>query len=159
MNWETLKKLFPFLIDKVLPTMPTHREDLYNFAKSCLDKDIAATQNELGCAEAVSYLLNHLKVPGFPPRGFLGTSDLFTWLLNSSAVFKVGDWLPGDIVISPSGHSTKGALHGHVGICGYHGIMSNNSMNGLFQQTYTDASWKEYYTEKLGFPVIYFRLV
>lgn len=158
---EAIKRLLAEPVQEAQKKTPvpmpiTKRESLYNLAKSCLDSDIAETQNELGCAEAVSYLLHTLGVPGFPRAGFLSTTNLFTWLkANTEQVLAP---LPGDIIISPTGFSTKGSAHGHVGVCGFHGVMSNNSMNGLWQQYYTDLSWKAYYHDKLGFPVLYFRL-
>lgn len=142
----------------VPPPDPTaHRMALYNLAKSKLGYDIAATQNELGCAEAVSYLLHTLQVPGFSPT--LSTNELYHELLNIKCFAEVKAPLPGDIIISPTGYSTKGSAHGHVGICAFHGIMSNNSMNGLWEQYYTELSWQQYYAGKLGFPVLYFRYV
>lgn len=146
-------------IDAPTPTIDPsqNRMALYNLAKNCLGRDIAATQNELGCAEAVSYLLKHLHVNNFSPT--LSTQALYLQLSANAAFQKVELGLPGDIIISPTGSSTKGALHGHVGICGYHGIMSNNSMSGLWDQYYTDESWRIYYQTKLGFPVYYFRLL
>lgn len=132
------------------------RMQLYNIAKSCLGRDIAATQNELGCAEAVSYLLTTIRLPNFPRGGYLGTYTLWKWLQKNTT--QVLDPLPGDIIISPTGTSVRGAKHGHVGIIGYHGIMSNNSMNGLWQQYYSEQSWEAYYNQKLGFPTYYFRV-
>lgn len=132
------------------------RMELYNLAKSCLGRDIAKTQNELGCAEAISFLFVRLEVAGFA-KPVLSTNQLYHFLLTSLAFVEVEYGLPGDIVISPSGYSTKGYAHGHVGICGFHGIMSNNSMTGLWDQYYTDISWHQYYHDKLGFPIAYFR--
>lgn len=139
------------------PPEKTNREKLYDFSKSCLNKDIARTQNELGCAEAISYVLLKLKCPNFPAAGFLSTSDLYHWMQKN--FMQVSEPLPGDIIISPTGTSTKGAAHGHVGVVGFYGIMSNNSMTGLYDQFYTNVSWYQYYHDKLGFPVLYFRWV
>jgi hypothetical protein len=133
-------------------------KQLYDFAKSCLGKDIAKTQDELGCAESISYLLNKLKVNDFPKNGFLSTTDLYDWLCKSNTFTKVLDSKTGDIIISPTGYSViKKSYHGHVGVCGNYGIMSNNSNNGLFQQTMDIIDWRRYYKDKLGFPVYYFR--
>lgn len=137
-------------------TKPTMNSKIYDFAKSCMGKDIAATQNELGCAEAVSYVLNHCLVSGFPKAGILGTAELNSWLKKNASI--VTTPLPGDIIISPTGSSTKGAKHGHVGVVAKFGILSNNSMNGLFQETYTLDEWHEYYHNRLGFPVLFYSL-
>lgn len=143
----------------VPPSLPddTNRMILYTLAKSCLGKDIAATQNELGCAEAISYLLMKMKVPGFGL--VLGTYQLYHTLQDLPAFKAVSAPLPGDLIISPTGYSSKGSTHGHVGIVAYHGIMSNNSMNGLWEEYYNEMSWEEYYKTKLGFPIYYFRLL
>jgi hypothetical protein len=142
-----------------MPPVLTMREKIYDLAKSCLSKDIAATQNELGCAEAVSYILSKLNVQGFPKAGFLSTTQLNIWLKNNATSIEDRmEPLPGDIIISPTGMSTKGAAHGHVGIVGKYGIMSNNSMTGLFQQNYTLVQWDNYYAKKLGFPTLFYRV-
>lgn len=148
------------VMQPIMPPAPDpdkNRLALYNLAKSCLGRDIAATQNELGCAEAVSYLLHALKVQAFTPT--LSTQQLYAELNTRAAFAEVKDPLPGDIIISPTGYSTKGSAHGHVGVVGFHGIMSNNSMSGLWDQYYTETSWEQYYKEKLGFPIVYFRLL
>lgn len=138
------------------PPKPMPPSPIYEKAKSCLGTDIAATQNELGCAEAVSYIFNACKVQYFPAKGFLSTADFYKWL-KTNAVLVTDEPQPGDIIISPTGTSTIGSTHGHIGVVGKFGIMSNNSMNGLFQQNYTMDSWTRYYHVKLGFPVLYYR--
>lgn len=131
-------------------------EKIYNLAKASLGKDIAATQNELGCAESISYLLNKANVANFPKAGYLGTSDFYNWLKKFA--MPVDTPIRGDIIISPTGTSTKGAQHGHIGIVALYGVLSNNSMNGLFMEYYTIDSWRTYYGGKLGFPVLFFRV-
>ncbi len=139
------------------PAPLSNRERLYGLAKSCLGRDIAATQNELGCAEAVSYLLHSLRAAGFQPT--LSTQELYKQLKSDLSAFEsVPEPLPGDIIISPTGSSSIGSAHGHVGIVAYHGVMSNNSMSGLWDQYYTLESWKAYYEDKLKFPILYYRL-
>lgn len=133
-----------------------NRLALYALAKSCLHRDIAVTQNELGCAEAISYLLHVQQVPGFQPT--LSTAALYAQLRVLDAFEQVDQPLPGDIIISPTGTSTIGSDHGHVGIVAYYGILSNNSMTGLFEEYYTMQSWKAYYADRLHFPLYYFRL-
>lgn len=142
------------------PEPVTHElgDKLYTLAKSCLGEDIAATQDELGCAEAVSYLMKKI-LPGFPAKGFLSTADLFHWLWLNPGVKRVMEPQPGDIIISPTGLGKDPHTHGHVGIVGKEWIMSNNSMNGLWQATYTLETWNRYYAEKLGFPVQFYTLV
>jgi hypothetical protein len=76
------------------------------------------------------------------------------------------DWIsvnvpePGSIIISPSGYSSKGARNGHVGIVGLGNmIMSNDSGTGMWLEHYSIDSWKLYYGQKLGFPVLFFNKV
>lgn len=148
------------VMDPITPVAPAqdpsaNRLALYEWAKGCLHKDIAATQDELGCAEAVSYLLHKVGVPGFKPT--VSTQELWGELKALYAFEQVQEPLPGDIIISPTGTSTIAAAHGHVGIVAFYGILSNNSMTGLFEEYYTMQSWKAYYGDKLKFPIYYFR--
>ncbi len=142
-------------VDEPKPPVVSKREELYNLAKKCLGKDIAATQNELGCAEAMSFILRGIgKI--LPKGEFLSTSLLDAWLQKNAT--RITEPLPGDIVMYATGTSTKGAEHGHVLVQGYHGLMSNNSLNGLWEQTHTTESAKTYYETKLGFPPHYYRV-
>lgn len=144
-------------MQNIEPTIEPANQQVYEFAKSCLGKDIAKTQNELGCAEAVSYILLQLKCNGFPKAGFLSTTDLYYWMKKYFT--QVSEPKAGDIVICPTGMGKSPASHGHVGIVAQHGILSNNSMTGLFDEYYTQEKWKAYYVDKLGFPVIYFNVI
>lgn len=148
----------PLLSSKVPLLKPenTMPEKIYQFAKSCLNTDIAATQNELGCAESISYIFIQTKVPHFPKEGYLSTADFYTWLETYAE--RVTDPLPGDVIIAPTGKSTKGAAHGHIGIIAKYGILSCNSMNGLFQEYFTIVKWLIYYGGKLGFPTLFYRI-
>lgn len=161
--WEILEFIFGNKNDSIpiTPPMtpdivnsPTNSERLYDLAKSCMGKDIAKTQNELGCAEAVSYLLKNIQLANFPPKGFLSTADLYYWLKKYATQLDVSE--TGCVIISPTGFSAN--LHGHVGIVANHGILSNNSMTGLFDEYYTLPKWEAYYKVKLGFPIFYFRV-
>lgn len=141
-------------------------QDIYAAAKACLDTHITLDQNvpaDLGCAEAVSYILKQANLGGALPKlGFAGTADLYKWLLSEeqegvSPIAPPNTPQAGDIIISPTGTSTKNAPHGHVGIIGLHGIMSNDSNTGLWGENYTIDSWNVAYAQKLGFPVYIFR--
>lgn len=137
-----------------------NRDKLYETAKLCLGKDMVddpGVDPSVGCADSVNSV--YKLAFGNEIGGGASTAALYTVLCSDPRFQSVQEPLPGDIVISPTGTSTKGAPHGHVGICGFHGIMSNNSMTGLWSQFYTDTSWHAYYHDKLGFPVIYFRVV
>ncbi len=142
-----------------IPTPPQlgTSQKIYDFAKDCIGTDIAKTQDELGCAEAVSFILSGAAVSGFPPRGFLSTADFYKWLEANAHRVSVGE--PGDIIISPTGTSTKGSPHGHVGIVAKYGILSNNSQTGLFDEYYDLTKWTSYFSTDLGFPVLFYRFL
>lgn len=149
----------PDLVPTASPVVtPAPTSAIYTAAKSCLDKSItldATVPSDLGCAEAVSYVLQKAGIQGIPPIGYAGTSDLYTWLQQHFTA--VTDPLPGDVVISPTGTSSIGTPHGHTGIVALYGILSNDSDTGLFMEKYTLASWQQYFGVALGFPVYYFR--
>ena len=146
------------LTNSASPTnQPTeHSQKVYDVAKSCLGTHITedpSVDPALGCAEAVSYVLEQAGYDlGF--HGIAGTSDLYTWLKNHFT--PVTDPLPGDVIISPTGTSTTGSPHGHVGIVAKYGVLSNNSNDGKFEENFDLTKWHNYYSA-LGFPVLFFR--
>lgn len=130
---------------------------LYKLAKASLGKDIAKTQDELGCAEAVSGLLN--RAYGDIPAGVLSTTTLYQKIASSGsyAVTRAVQPLsrvakPGDVILSPTGFGSDPSDHGHVGVAGFYGIMSNDSATGLFKQNYTFDAWDASFRGR-GFPV------
>lgn len=130
---------------------------LYNTAKACLGLDMVddpTVDPSVGCAVSVNAVFK--KAFGSPVGGGASTADMYHVLKTDSRFTQILQPIPGCIVISPTGTSIKGAPHGHVGIEGYHGRMSNNSLNGLWSEVYTDSSWSAYYEVKLGFPTYYF---
>jgi len=133
-----------------------HSQRVYNVAKGCLGKHITEDPNvdpALGCAEAISHVLDEAGYD-LGSHGIAGTSELYTWLKNHFT--PVTDPLPGDVLISPTGTSTKGSPHGHVAIVAKYGILSNSSTTGKFSENFTLDSWKQYYSN-LGFPMFFFR--
>lgn len=135
---------------------------IYNEAKSCLGKHITLNQDvpaEVGCAEAVSFVLAR---SGFilPTSGIASTTDLHSWLKSNNKFTEVTTPIVGDIIISPTGMSSKDVfLHGHTGIVANYGILSNDSQSGLFLELWTIEKWIQNYQCILGFPVFYFRAV
>lgn len=130
---------------------------IYNTAAAALGKHITLDPSvppDLGCAEAVSYVL---KMSGFllPEAGIAGTSALYIWLQRN--FIPVTNPIFGDIIISPTGFSSIGSSHGHTGIVAKYGILSNDSDTGLFLEKYTLTSWHQYFAVTEGFPVFYFR--
>lgn len=136
--------------------------DIYNVAKAGLGTHLTldpTVDPELGCAESVSSVLAKAGVQGIPQRGFAGTYDLWQWLKTNRQFTETVDPEVGGITISPTGTSVQGAeQHGHVGITLIHGIGSNDSSTGLFQENYTYESWVESFGQR-GFPVYYYSLV
>ena len=135
-------------------------QKLYLAAKSCLGKDMCVDPTippEVSCAVSVNAVYE--LAFGGPLGGGASTAAMYQVLKTDPRFTPVTSPAAGDIVISPTGTSTKGSLHGHVGIVGMYGILSNNSMTGHFTEFYTLQSWEQYYVEKLGFPMLFFRVV
>lgn len=137
---------------------PTLSQAIYTTAAAVLGTHItldASVPPDLGCAEAVSYILTKAGIPNIPPEGFPGTAGLYTWLQANFILTTTPQ--AGDVVISPTGTSTTGSPHGHTGIVAKYGILSNDSDTGLFLEKYTQASWETYFHGTEGFPVFYYR--
>lgn len=113
---------------------------------------------EVGCAEAISAILKQIGLP-IPTQGIPGTANLLTFLETSGLFHELNMPELSAIIISPTGQSTKGALHGHVGICLKYGIGSNDSQSGLYLELWDIPKWNQYYGCTLGFPVRYFRVL
>lgn len=143
-----------------LPANPSAAK-IYEKAKSLLGTDASpldAAPDSLACAETVNRIVS--LALGTPIGG--GTSTYSMWqCLRASAKWVTvisSDALPGDIVISPTGGVTGARLeHGHVGIVAKHGILSNNSENGLLSENYDIPTWKRYYTQFGGLPTFFYR--
>lgn len=130
---------------------------LYLKAKESLGIDLVSDPSidpSVSCAASVNEVFR--LTFGRQIGGGASTALMYQVLKNDPHFKQATGYSKGYIVISPTGTSTKGAPHGHVGICGVYGIMSNNSMNGLWQEYYTEQSWHEYYVTRLGFPMYYF---
>lgn len=140
-------------------TITPEGNEIWKYACSQLGIDASpkdAAPDELGCAESVSTILNHL-FPDVPV--LISTGGLYTFLKASSHFVLVGTPEAGDIIISPTGFGGyNGINNGHTGILDNNGvIMSNNSATGKFLRNYTIESWVARYKVKGGYPVIYFR--
>jgi hypothetical protein len=131
---------------------------IYTAAKLALNTHVTLDPSvppDVGCAEAVSYILKNSGVI-LPPRGMASTSQFMIWLKKNGKLVTTPE--AGNIVISPTGTSTKGVLHGHMGIVLKYGIASNDSNTGLFRENYTVKSWQRLFHTHLGFPVYFFDL-
>ena len=148
------------VIPKPVPVM-TNREKLYAKSKSLLGtKQVSpSVPQELGCASALNNV--YTKCFGRPIGGGASTAEMFKVLKSSPERFleiTEATALPGDIVMNPSGTSTKGFANGHVGIRGNNDTMSNDSRNGVWSAHYTNAGWKAYFEVSRGFKTRYFRV-
>lgn len=150
----------PALIAKI---SEKRRLSIYKKALECLNVDVTPADevpDEYACAETVSAIIFEA---GFTIGKIVSTSLLYNFFQK-----KDREWietytpLPGDIIISPTGHGNGQLANGHVGIVGEKTandtlIMSNTSANGKFQQNYTLSTWKARYENLGGFPVVFFR--
>jgi hypothetical protein len=142
-------------------SMP-NSERMYNTAKSLLGQirgadDAADGYGAFACAESVNHVAR--VALGTSIGGGASTAAMYTVLTTSNRFQEITQPLPGDIVISPTGTSTiNPAWHGHVGICGEYGILSNNSEDGVFSENYTQETWEKSFAAR-GFPTFYFRVL
>lgn len=137
-------------------------ERIYLEAKLCLGMHVTLDPTvpiDVGCAEAASFVLKNSGILSFPLIGFASTNALRSYLVNSVDFIETYKPAPGCVIISPSGTSSKGYAHGHVGIVGNYGIMANDSNSGLFLEHWTVDRWNQYYGQSLGFPVFYYKAV
>lgn len=140
------------------PALP-RSQSIYDMAKSCLGKDLCGNTNiAYGCAETVNSIVE--AATGQTIGGGASTYLMYQCLIMQPARFQnVQSPIAGDIIISPSGYSTKGVANGHVGIVGKFGVLSNNSTTGLLQEEYTLESWSDFFGVKEGFPIYYFHVI
>jgi len=136
-------------------------DKVYDCAKLSLGEHLTldpSVPDEVGCCEAVSFVL---KQAGYDVgiKGIPGVNALITWLLESGKFKEVSDPQPGCIITS---HSLLNHIPvvAHAGVVLQHGIGSNNSWTGLFQENYTISSWEHYFLnvnncdERFFLPVI-----
>ena len=132
-------------------------EDIYEKAVANLGNHLTlnpAVPAERGCAEAVSDLLKMAGVQGIPAKGYASTIDLCNWLSTNPIFQETHAPTFGGVVISP----TNGNTIGHTGIILKHGIASNDSSTGRFQENYSLQGWYHTFTEIKGLPTRYFAL-
>lgn len=146
----------------ITPPMPTKTkaEILYETALASLHKDISPKDlapDTLACMESMDGVWfaafgEHL----LPMPARLSTQAGYQAMLKDPRLKQVFEPEVGAIVISPTGSSSKGAQHGHVGCVGKFDIMSNDSNTGLWTDNYSKAAWIDVFHNTLGFPVKYF---
>jgi hypothetical protein len=146
----------------VQPPKKSNRELLYDAAKASIGTDTSPKDlapDTLGCAESLNGVF--VKAFGKPIlKDVVGTYALWQQLRKDPrfVAIQFKELKPGDIVINPTGTSTKGAKNGHTGIWGNNSVMSNNSYTGLWAAHYTHQGWTAYFQEKLGFPTYCYRV-
>lgn len=145
----------------VVDTPKTTGEKLYDTMLASVGVDASPADlapDELGCAETVSTIIKKV-LPSF--RVITGTWTLWDMFRKSSEFMLVDTPEPGDIIISPTGMSSKGSRAPFVGHAGFIGkrrkIYSNDSYSGLFEQNYTIDHWTARYQVDGGYPIYYFR--
>lgn len=139
-----------------------NQEKLYREAKVCLgypQKMDPSVPNMVACASSLSGVLTKAGFVGLPAMGIAGTGELNMFLKTSPQFEEVAIPAAGDVIMSPS--NSPGALlqHGHVGIVGNNGIMSNDSDTGLWREAWTVPNWYAYYQTYGKLPVLFYRWV
>lgn len=132
-------------------------QKVYNTAKACLGTSLSGNIPDLGCARSINNLW--IKTFGHPIGGGDSTQAMYPFLQDKTKFYMVEVPLPGDVIISPTGHGNGSDAHGHVGVMAYEGILSNNSENGLFQEKWTLSPWIAHYAKQGGFIVEFYRVL
>lgn len=150
-----------------VPIPESNREKLYQTALMWIGKEASPNDlapDELGCAETLNEIYReafNTYISNIPAHR-LSTYWLYRDLKNASKFESIKEPLPGDIIISPTGYTYASSpiKNGHCGVVIEDGkILSNNSKSGLWTNTHTLESWKQYYGVKGGYPVLFFRCV
>lgn len=144
---------------KIDPDLP--RQELLKVTKNFLNKDASPRDiapDTLGCAESVS---NIIKTAFGDMKIHTSTIALKSALIaNSKFRAILGGYLPGDVIISPTGSGNGKLKNGHAGIFVADGrIASNDSDTGLFQDNYSLDAWVSRYRTLGGFKIYIFRRV
>ena len=141
------------------PTM-TNQENLYREAKVCLgypQKLDSSVPNLVACASSLSGVLVKAGFVGLPQHGIGGTEAMNMFLKGNAAFEAVSEGAAGDIIISPSNSPGAVLQHGHCGVVGNNGIMSNDSDTGLWREAWTLPRWNDYYGTYGKLPVLFYR--
>lgn len=133
---------------------------IYQEAKKALGTSLVPIGDDpdVGCAISVTYLLK--EKCGIDIKETLSTSDLLTELINNPHFTEITTPQVGGIIISATGTSTISdtpITHGHCGVVGLYGVLSNNSLNGLWSENYTLETWHKRYGVDGGYPTRFFQ--
>jgi hypothetical protein len=109
-----------------------------NAGRLSTSQDPGTNGGELGCADAVSYIVRNQL--GYDIPRTLSTNDLYDSLAKSGWV-RVDPSTPGAVIVSPATENQ----FGHTGIMGPDGktIYSNSSRSGTWGGNYTIESWSK----------------
>lgn len=135
--------------------MLIHRVALNSLGMDASPNDTAP--DELGCAESVTEIL---KAAGAMPYVEISTYRLYNYFKADKNWTLVEDPQPGDVILSPTGYSTKvpAPFPGHVGIIGKNGtIMSNDSATGRFMSNYSLDTWRGRWVKRGGYKMLFYR--
>lgn len=137
-------------------------EKLYYTALQFLDRDASPrdrADDEYACAESVDEVykacFGHYIGRRITPT--LSTAEMYRILEDSPDFIAVKQAEIGCIVLSPTGYGNGVLKNGHIGYCGKWQIMSNDSRNGQWGTYFNYDKWYNYYANKGGFPVLYYK--
>lgn len=141
----------------------TTAEKIYEQAKAALGTSLVPVGDDpdVGCAISATVLLKERC--GMDIKETLSTLEFLHEIEASplfQEVFDFGEM--GDIWIDATGTSiipNTPITHGHCGVLGKFGIMSNSSLTGLWSEFYDKDSWKQRYEIQGGYPTRKFRAV
>jgi hypothetical protein len=129
--------------------------------ETLITRDVKGTKNgRLACAYAVNEVVR--RALGKPIGGGFSTTNMSKVLsVKHTKVDDESKVAPGAIIISP----TQGENVGHVGIVSTiksplsaTTIYSNSSSRGVFSHKFTVGTWKNFYRNRKGLPVLFFAL-
>lgn len=156
----------PQFTPAILPIQPMPQKILAT-AKEFLGQHLTLNPSvppEVGCAEAVSTLLQRAGISGIPATGFASTLMLYQWLAKNPQFEAIHAPEAAAVLVSPTGMG-NGEVRGHTGIVGAfgvqyandYGICSNDSNSGLFLELWSVQKWQQYYAGYGALPMYYFR--
>jgi hypothetical protein len=120
---------------------------------------------EVGCAEAVSFILQKLNEV-IASAGIAGTAALLNYCESLPLIYQeISTPEPFALLISATG-TGNGTVEGHTGFFGVYnkmyvndwGIVSNDSNTGILRELWSWSRWSAYYTQKGALPARIFRI-
>lgn len=122
----------------------TASERVYQVAKDNIGKHLSLNEKvspEVGCAEAWSWVMKNAGYD-IPQGGIPTVLGAIDWMLSHG--FKPVQTPTPGCIITGSGNPA----YAHIGVVMQHGICSNTSANGLWQENYSSiALWKSIFAK------------